>query len=291
MVTKLPTVACLTTGLFFATASGAKASGALLLQDTCVGTGASMRPYNYNYLNALWLDGRLPYQVIGFLQFDIRKALPTAATAQQLSKATLSLYTSVINVPGPVQVLAVNGTWNENSLTGLNMPPLANNPDTGRPYATAQAEKLRTWVSFDVTELVRDWIDGTLPNYGLALLAGDTRMNVAFTSGDPGPNRIPAELSLVFTGPAGPAGPAGPEGKPGLRGATGIPGVAGVPGAQGPAGVQGLRGERGERGEPGPAGPAGAPGAPAPAGGASPTYRILPRGDISMGPFTQGEKP
>jgi hypothetical protein len=189
-----------------------------------------------------------------------------------------------------LNVLAVNGNWGETTVTGLNTPPLLNAPDTQKPYATARVEAARNWVSFDVTELVRDWMDGTRPNYGLALVAADSKTSLMCGSRDMGYYRIPAELELVYVGSPvpGPAGPAGPEGKQGLPGATGPSGPSGATGPAGPAGEKGLQGERGEQG---PAGPVGPVGPPADSSTGLPIFRIQPRGDISMGPFTQGEKP
>jgi hypothetical protein len=281
-----------------ANAPGAKAAGALLIKDTFTAGTPSLRPYNYDYASTLAVDGRAFFQARTFLQFDIRVALPPDASAQHLAKATLSVFVWSVGAPGMVNVLAVNGSWLENAITGLNAPPLLNAPDTQKPYASARVDAFKTWVSFDVTELVRDWMDGTQPNYGIALVAADEKTSVFFTSREPGSLRIPAELELVYgggIGPAGPQGPVGPAGTAGKQGATGAQGPAGFNGLQGPAGPVGAAGpagpagERGAQGERGEAGPAGPPGSPTGSGLSS--VRILPRGDISMGQFTQGEKP
>ena len=299
MAKKTGQLAFLAAGLFLACVPEAGAARALLVKDTYAVGSSVMSFYNYNSAATLWIDGRTTYQSKAFLQFDIRVALPAEAKAQQLSKATLSVHTSTVASAGTVNVLAVAGTWKDNTLTGLNAPPLANVPETEQPYATAKVEKPKTWVSFDVTELVRDWMDGTQPNYGLALVAADTKTSVFFSSSEPGTYRVPAELELVYAdtaeggkpGPVGPEGPAGRQGVPGLQGAAGFNGLNGATGPAAPAGPAGAQGLSGERGEPGPAGPAGPPGAAAPGGAGLPLYRILPRGDVSMGPFTQGEKP
>jgi hypothetical protein len=75
-------------------------------------------------------------------------------------------------------------------------------------------------------------------------------------------------------------GPAGPEGQPGPAGTTGAQGPPGLPGPAGPSGPSGPAGEMGLQG---PAGPAGPP--------AIWPARILPRGDLAMGEFTQGGLP
>lgn len=296
MANKIRQMAFLTAGLLLTNAPEAEAARALLTDDTYISSNISYRHYNFNSASNICVDSRPVMQHRGFLRFDIRPALPPDATAECLTKATLSLNVFILNLPGTVNVLAVNGFWTEGTLRGLNPPAVLNSPQTNQPYATSRIEMPRTWVSFDVTELVRDWMDGTLPNHGLALVPGEQGVGVSFSSREPGQLRVPAELELVYTpapqaGPPGPAGPAGKQGVPGPQGPAGLNGLAGLPGpvgATGPAGPAGEQGLRGERGESGPAGPAGAP---TPEGTVAPVYRIRPRGDISMGAFTQGEKP
>ncbi len=295
MAMRIRQLAFLTVGLFLVKTPEAEAAGALLTKDTYVMSTPLMRSYNYGYASSIWVDGRPNFQTRGFLQFDFRATLPPDATAEQLAKATLSVYAIMVLSPGTLNVFAVNSTWSETTLNGVNAPPLVNYPGTDLPYATARVDKPNAWVSFDVTELVRDWMDGTQANHGLALVA-DSKTGLIITTREPGTTRIPAELELVYVatpqiGPPGPAGAAGPAGKQGIPGLQGPAGLNGAPGPMGPTGPAGPAGVEGARGEPGPAGPAGPPGAPAPAGGGLSNYRILPRGDISMGAFTQGEKP
>jgi hypothetical protein len=295
MAKKTRQMAFLTAGLLLANMPQAEGARALLTDDTYISNRANLRQQNFNTTGNMLVDNAL-MQSQGFLRFDLRPALPPDATAGQLAKATLSLNVYALGSPGSINIAAVDGEWSEITLKGNNAPPLQNNPRTGLPYATTRVEKAKTWMSFDVTELVRDWMDGTQPNYGVALLAADPRVVVSFSTKEIGYYRAPAELELVYTvapqaGPPGPAGPAGKQGVPGPQGPAGLNGLAGLPGpvgATGPVGPAGERGLQGERGEPGQAGP---PGAPAPEGNVAPVYRIHPRGDVSMGAFTQGEKP
>lgn len=291
MANKIRQVAFFTAGFFLATLPGAEAARALLTKDAYASSVPALQSQNNNFTGNMLVDGRPSSQFRTFLQFDLNPALPRGAVAENLLKATLSVYLIGTSSPGPINLMAVNGFWSETTLNGINAPPLLNCPQTNQPYAVARAEGAKVWMSFDVTELVRDWLDGTQPNYGLALVSADGKAHAAFANKEPGLLRIPAELELVYatpsqTGTAGPMGPAGPAGKQGITGVQGPAGLNGSAGAPGPAGGPGPAGPAGEpgaSGERGPAGPAG------PAG--TPVYRILPRGDISMGEFTQGEKP
>jgi hypothetical protein len=286
MANQIRQTAFLTAALFLAALPGADAAQALLVQDTYISSGPTHAAHNFNLIGNLLVDGRPGLQNKTFLQFDLQRALPPGAEAGQLLKATLSVYLLGSISPGVIHVYAVNGSWKETSVNGLTAPPLLSCPHTNQPYAAARVEGAKTWMNFDITELVRDWLDGTQPNHGLALVAADVRTHAAFAHKEPTTfNRIPAELELVY------AGPSGKQGLPGVQGPAGINGPAGAPGPVGASGPVGPAGERGLSGERGPAGPAGPPGTPASAGAGLPVYRVLPRGDISMGEFTQGEKP
>ncbi len=295
MAKKALQTAFLTAGLLLANMPDADAARALLTDDTFIATKGVLRQQSFNNAGNILVDNST-WQFRGLLRFDLRPALPPGATAAQLAKATLSLNVYALGIPGSIDIVAVDGEWSETTLRGNNAPPFQNSPRTKLPYANTRVEAAKTWMSFDVTELVRDWMDGTQPNYGLALLPGDPRVIVSFNTRELGFGRAPAELELIYTtaqqaGPPGPAGPAGKQGVPGPQGPAGLNGLAGPPGpvgAAGPVGPAGERGLQGERGEPGPAGP---PAPPVPEGNVPTVYRIHPRGDISMGAFTQGEKP
>jgi hypothetical protein len=288
MTKKTQQAAFLTAGLFLANLPSTEAARAILVKDSFASSAANLLAQNYNLFGNILVDGRQSSQHKAFLQFDLNRALPAGAVAEHLHKATLSVYLIGTSSPGTVNVVAVNGSWSETTLNGLNAPPLVNSPHTNQPYASARVEGARVWMNFDVTELVRDWLDGTLPNHGLGLVAADGKTHAACANKELGPYRVPAELELVYAGPSqtatpgqpGPAGPAGKQGLPGIQGPAGLNGSAGVPGPVGDTGPAGPAGEQGLPGERGPAGPA-----------TLPVYRILPRGDVSMGEFTQGAKP
>ena len=288
MTNKTRRAAFLTAGLFLTNLPGTEAARALLIKDSYASSVAHQLAQNYNASGNMLVDGRQWSQHKAFLQFDLNRALPTGAVAENLLKATLSVYLIGTSSPGAVNVVAVNGSWSETTLNGLNAPPLLNSPHTNQPYASARVEGAKVWLNFDVTELVRDWLDGTLPNQGLGLVPVDGKTHAAFANKELGPYRVPAELELVYAGPSqtvtpgqpGPMGPAGPAGKQGVSGVQGPAGPHGPVGDTGPAGPAGEQGLPGERGPAGPAGPA-----------TLPVYRILPRGDVSMGEFTQGAKP
>ena len=208
-----------------------------------------------------------------FLKFDL-STLPAGTVGGDVLKATLRLRVASVTTPGLFDVYTVRGPWREHAVNASSAPRLGSAEITGVPVGRAARS---TFVTVDLTDVVQDWVDGTLPNHGIALVSNAAGIAVAFDSKEAG---YAPQLEITLRGipgppgPAGPAGPPGPPGAPGPAGPPGPPGLVGSPGPPGPAGPPGLAGPPGPSGPPGlagppgpqgPAGPPGATGAPAPA--------------------------
>ena len=141
----------------------------------------------------------------------------------------------------------------------------------------------QTYITLDVTNQVRSWLNGA-PNNGF-FLAASGGTTVFLDSKESTSTSHPATLEVVFSGApglTGAVGPTGPTGAPGTTGLTGATGPTGPTGAVGPtgatgpagatgvAGITGATGATGPAGDPGPAGPTGATGV---AGAQGPTRR------------------
>lgn len=179
--------------------------------------------------------------------------LPPGTMGSQVSSATLALFPNTVNSVGTFDLFRVTSSWNEGSITFNNAPTLAGTADvSGVSVTTTNA-----FVSVDVTALVRNWVDGVLPNNGVALVpSAGSSINVFFDSKEATGTSHPAQL-LVFLqnqGPVGPIGPQGPQGPQGSQGQAGPQGPQGAQGSQGPAGPQGTTGSAGPQGPQGPQG-------------------------------------
>jgi hypothetical protein len=113
-----------------------------------------------------------PHTTESYLQFDFSGVTLTAA---EVTSATLELH--AVNGaaagfgvnPAPanpvlVDLFAVVEDWSETLLT-WNTPP----PAAGSLYAQTSIDGINQAFTFDVTDLVKDWLDGSLANKGLAL--------------------------------------------------------------------------------------------------------------------------
>ena len=208
-----------------------------------------------------------------FMKFDM-SLIPEGTTGSNVVQATLRIFTRKIVTPGSISLVNVLDDWNEHAITQQVEPTLGS---TITQFSVATSD-LKSFITLDVTDAVRSWLDGDAGNFGLALVGSGAA--ATFDSKENLQTGHEASLDLVLsamgpvglTGPAGPQGPqgdvgpvgsqgpaglqglAGPQGLAGAVGAVGPAGPQGDPGAQGPIGVTGLQGVQGDPGAQGPIG-------------------------------------
>ncbi len=153
--------------------------------------GASLLPtddgFGYQFLGTTPLNGSPPFSEYlpagatttghntkSALRFDLSGV---GLGAADVTSATLSLYVIDTTVtgfgasPAPASPIVVSlfalgaGIWDEATLTYDNMPST-----TGPAYDSISIDGVDQSVSFDVTALVKDWLDGSVANNGLALV-------------------------------------------------------------------------------------------------------------------------
>src|ERR1700730_11210062 len=192
-------------------------------------TNSNQPTTNFGTNVSLKIDGTVAKKT--YIRFDL-SSLPTGTTGSQISKATLQLFVNTVNNAGTFDVFRVTSAWNEASITFNNAPSVAATAD----LSAISAGTTNSFVSLDITPLVKNWVDGVLPNNGVALTpSSGSGINVFLDSKEASGTSHPPQL-LVFLQNQGPVGPQGPAGMPG------------APGPQGPAGPQGLQGNTGPAG-------------------------------------------
>ena len=223
------------------------AQTAPLTQDTYITPGSAL---NFGSAGTINVGG--PNASTALVQFD----LSTVPAGVSVAQATLSIFANKVGAAGTVNVSVANGPWSEPTVSGTNAPPVpAAAVASGVPLAAAN-----TFLVFDATNAVRNWLNGNAANNGFIITPGDTAINVAFDSKESTTTSHPATLTITLAGPAGPTGPVG------AIGATGPAGSVGPTGATGPTGPQGIQGSAGVKGATGPAGSLGPTGATGPTG-------------------------
>jgi hypothetical protein len=194
-----------------------------------------------------------------YIQFNL-SGIPANAT---ISKAMLRLFVDAVTKGGSFDVYEVNNAWTENKLTYNNTPapPPAISATGGKPISVTTAS-LNQFVLVDITPLVQAWLNGSIPNNGVALALTTPAGTFSFDSKESSltSNGPELEIALTATGTPGPAGPQGPVGAQGPAGPQGNSGIQGPTGPKGDPGATGEMGPQGPLGPPGPMGPQGASG-------------------------------
>lgn len=257
------------------------AETAPLVGDAHINPGSGL---NFGALPTINVGGAAGSQ--GLLQFDLSHL---SGTGPSLAWARLRVYVNSVTVAGALDLSAANIAWTESSVSGASGIAAGAPVQAGIPITSPQ-----TYITLDVTNQVRSWLNGA-PNTGF-FLAANGATTVFLDSKESTSTSHPATLEVVFsgapgltgavgptgptgapgtpgvtgaTGPTGPTGPVGPTGATGAAGASGVAGVAGATGATGPVGdpgpagitgAAGVAGAQGPRGATGPAGPTGAAG-------------------------------
>src|SRR4051794_38322106 len=233
------------------TPNAAWAAGANAIADTYVSSTSPAT--NFGTATAITIGGGNT----GLIQFDLG-ALPPGMAAANINKATMTFYVNSVAIAGAVDVSQVTSAWTETGVNNGNRPTYLAPFLLGVPVVAS-----KQYVTVDVTQLVKDWVTGVGPNFGVQIsaAAGAPSTGIVLDSKENQTTSHPAFLDVVIqsVGPQGPTGPQGTAGNPGSQGPTGPQGAAGSAGPTGPAGATGaastVAGPTGPGGSQGPTGP------------------------------------
>jgi hypothetical protein len=162
-----------------------------------------------------------------YVRFDLTKTLPGTVNSSMVSKATLRLYSTAVTAGGNLDVYEVAGGWCEKTAGTCTGITYNNRPASGvQVFAglTIPAGSAGQYVSVDVTQAVKDWIDfqngsGGRQNFGLVLVpSSGSSVSVTFESKESTTTGHDPRLTVVLNGPQGVAGPTGPTGPTGPQG-------------------------------------------------------------------------
>ena len=141
-------------------------------------------------------SGILPVQS-GTVSY-IRLNLGVFPAGENVSKATLKLYVNAVLAPGAFDVYPVRGSWNEARLSYTNAPSLGVSATNGRTVAVS-AFSLNKFLLIDVTNLVRGWLNGSIPNNGIALALKGVSGSFSFDSKESTGTGHQPEIDVTFT--------------------------------------------------------------------------------------------
>ncbi len=164
-----------------------------------------------NYGAATLLDVESASQTT-YIQFNL-SSIPSGYTGATIAQATLKLYVNAVTAAGNFNVDYINGAWSESTIDASNAPALGSTIVASFPLTTTNKNQ---YILINITPAVQAWLNGTEPNYGIALV-GNSPLNASFDSKENTTTSHPAELDIVFTEGGGITGITTVEGS-GLQG-------------------------------------------------------------------------
>lgn len=129
------------------------------------------------------------------LQFNLDKIPPAHIIEEAILELTV-YRNEVSRLPINITVHRLLNKWNQYSVTWNNQPKAKTVPDgTVIIFSDLQEEKVR----INITDLVRGWYDGSIPNYGLLLKGNESHNNlVGFRSTNYEEREAWPELHIKF---------------------------------------------------------------------------------------------
>ena len=238
--------------------STAFAFDAVLTDDTAAVLVGS--PFNYGAKAVLPVD----VNHNALFSFDL-SSLPAGTTSAKVLSATLTVFIDNVTRAGSISLSTPGAAWGEDAIPAVTFTTLP-----GSQIAMVPLNAKNNFVRFDVTNLVKGWINTPAINHGVAINAAVSGTSIALSL-DSKENVAAghcATLAIEFvdqgaTGPQGPqgaTGATGAQGTQGTKGDTGLQGQTGSTGATGTTGTTGATGAQGPKGDKGDTGPQGSSG-------------------------------
>lgn len=139
----------------------------------------------------LWIANLSSMQ--NFHQTMIRFDL-SAYAGHPIANATLNLYQyfhAPDGSPTPSKIYAITEEWDENT-----WPTNTNVAHGTNEYATPNFSAMLGWYSIDIGELVESWLDGSVMNYGLVIIANPGTKFAEFYSKEAGDETVRPYLTF-----------------------------------------------------------------------------------------------
>ncbi|HEX6731243.1 MAG TPA: DNRLRE domain-containing protein [Pyrinomonadaceae bacterium] len=130
----------------------------------------------------------------GFVKFKLTPILPTGTTGNRVGKATFKIFVNEVITAGSFEAYRVAGSWTESVITDGTAPLLGNLEGS----IVVSPENRGQWITVDVTQLVKDWLDAVLPNNGIALVAQPGGAQISFDSKESDATSHEARLEIIL---------------------------------------------------------------------------------------------
>lgn len=134
-----------------------------------------------------------------YLQFGLA-TIPSGIGADDVAKATLTVFPNTVTgtLPGAFDVVLVTSPWAESLVTYASPPSLGAVEQSALPLIPTDKNE---FITIDVTNAVKAWLNGSLPNNGLALVPTvGVGVNVKFDSKENTSKSQPPQLEVTLVG-------------------------------------------------------------------------------------------
>lgn len=132
---------------------------------------------------------------LSYILFNLG-SLPRGAS---ISKATLKLFVNTVSNSGSFNVDFVTSSWAESTVTSNTAPVVGSAIASNVPIAANGANE---YVLVDISPAVYEWLNGSQPNYGIALVANGG-FNASFDSKENTTTSHAPELDIVLASGGG----------------------------------------------------------------------------------------
>jgi hypothetical protein len=133
----------------------------------------------------------------GLLKFDL-SSIPSNAV---ISSATLYLYEQDNKTGQTTHVYRVTSDWNEHTVTWRSWNLFGGDFDISTSYYSYIPDQKDCLLTLDITNLVREWVNGTYNNYGVMLYSTGPNHIIGYSSKEDGTAGRRPKLDVIFTLP------------------------------------------------------------------------------------------
>lgn len=168
-------------------------TGSNVTFDTCV--DQEYPTSNYYLSENLWTGGALGTNA---MRTYMKFTLPTGISASQVTSAYVNLLKKEHKTP-TIRAYRVTSDWSSSAITWNSKPSYATAYISG-----AAVNTVGDWYRLNVTTMVKYWLNGTYPNYGMVLKEPsetDSAQKTKFYSSDaPSPNKPELVINYTYYG-------------------------------------------------------------------------------------------
>ncbi|HXQ39537.1 MAG TPA: DNRLRE domain-containing protein, partial [Anaerolineales bacterium] len=170
-------------------------NGLLPSDDSYIDGGSPSNNYGADNIFAVRPDNGADRR--GLVKFDL-SSIPVNAN---ITSATLHLYSQDNKTGQTTSLYRVTSNWSESTVTWQSWTQPGGDFASGTSYFTFLPDQNNCMLTMDIASLVRAWVNGTYPNYGLMLYSTGPNHTIKYSSKEDGTASHQPKLDIVYSVP------------------------------------------------------------------------------------------